>query len=127
MWLLLMVSLTCVNSLTLFHPRVIAVSIMLGSSTLDPQALSLRSQVKSTVSVQQEYRYEDEDSNKELEREMKDRLAGSVLGSPGNSPAEDFIALLFKGLGTFRGDGMDDLKSVPNIGEGRGAFMTIVK
>ena len=34
----------------------------------------------------------------------------SIFGAPGNSIAEDIVGIVFKGLGTYRGTGMDDLK-----------------
>ena len=48
----------------------------------------------------------------------------SPLGSPGNSIAEDLIGLVFKTLGTYRGEGMDDLKGG---NKGEGAFYTLPK
>jgi hypothetical protein len=45
----------------------------------------------------------------------------TFFGAPGNSPAEDVIGLVFKGLGTHRGKGMDDLKYPDEI-QGSGAF-----
>ena len=96
----------CFNSLQFaLIPRVVAAAITLGSISIQPvpqplavpaplqsslQSLPSHStqtqvRVRAGAKVQiKEYRYEDEEYNKELEREMKDKVAGSVLGSPGN-------------------------------------------
>ena len=66
--------------------------------------------VQSESSIQQQDDYSGETIT--LEKETF-----SPLGSPGNSFAEDLISLVFKGLGTYRGEGMDDLKG-GDTGEG---------
>ena len=58
-----------------------------------------------------------------LEAESQ-RTSMSPLGAPGNSIAEDLIGLVFKSLGTYRGEGMDDLKGG---NKGEGAFYTVPK
>ena len=58
-----------------------------------------------------------------LEAESQ-RTSMFPLGVPGNSIAEDLIGLVFKSLGTYRGEGMDDLKGG---NKGEGAFYTVPK
>ena len=84
--------------------------LLLSAISLSVSPLESLAVVQSESSIQQQDDYSGETI-------MLEKETFSPLGSPGNSFAENLIGLVFKGLGTYRGEGMDDLK-VGDTGEG---------